>query len=88
MAESIRPGLLIQTCGSYRRGKATCGDCDILITHRDGVSHEHLLFPLVDKLKASGERYLFEKNILIICFFEGFLIDDLVYTDKHDEEPG
>lgn len=68
-AESIRPGLLIQTCGSYRRGKATCGDCDILITHRDGVSHEYLLFPLVDKLKASG-----------------FLIDDLVHTDKHDEE--
>ncbi|CAF0914208.1 unnamed protein product [Adineta steineri] len=53
-AESLRPGLLIQTCGSYRRGKATCGDCDILITHRDGVSHEHLLFPLVDKLKASN----------------------------------
>ncbi|CAF3944731.1 unnamed protein product, partial [Rotaria sp. Silwood1] len=52
-AESIRPGLLIQTCGSYRRGKATCGDCDILITHRDGISHEHLLFPLVDKLKAN-----------------------------------
>ncbi|CAF2819088.1 unnamed protein product [Rotaria sp. Silwood2] len=70
-AESIRSGLLIITCGSYRRGKATCGDCDILISHRDGVSHEHLLFPLVDKLKASG-----------------FLIDDLVYTDKHDEEPG
>jgi DNA polymerase lambda len=70
-AESIRPGLLIQTCGSYRRGNATCGDCDILISHRDGVSHEHLLFPLVDKLKV-----------------QGFLIDDLVYTDKHDEEPG
>jgi len=88
-AESIRPGLLIQTCGSYRRGKATCGDCDILITHRDGVSHEHLLFPLVDKLKASGERDLFHKNILIACFFfEGFLIDDLVYTDKQGEEPG
>ncbi|CAF1264141.1 unnamed protein product [Adineta ricciae] len=70
-AETIRPGLLIITCGSYRRGKATCGDCDILITHRDGVSHEHLLYPLVDKLKASN-----------------FLIDDLVYTDKHEDEPG
>ena len=88
-AESIRPGLLIQTCGSYRRGKATCGDCDILITHRDGVSHEHLLFPLVDKLKASGKRHQRgEKRFLMICFFVGFLIDDLVYTDKHDEEPG
>ena len=55
-AATFRTGLLIQTCGSYRRGKATCGDCDILITHRDGVSHEHLLFPLVDKLKASGKK--------------------------------
>ncbi len=58
-AESIRPGLLLQTCGSYRRGKATCGDCDILISHRDGVSHEHLLFPLVDKLKASGKEIFY-----------------------------
>ncbi len=68
-AESIRPGLLIQTCGSYRRGKATCGDCDILISHRDGVSHEHLLFPLVDKLKASGKEYFSNKNVIIKNFF-------------------
>ena len=59
-AASFRTGLLIQTCGSYRRGKDTCGDCDILITHRDGVSHEHLLFPLVDKLKQSGKGVLIE----------------------------
>lgn len=64
-AESIRSGLLIQTCGSYRRGKATCGDCDILITHRDGVSHEHLLFPLVDKLKASGETFSIRDQLMI-----------------------
>jgi len=46
--------LTIQTCGSYRRGKATCGDVDILITHIDGISHEGLLVPLVDSLKKSG----------------------------------
>lgn len=49
------PGLTIQTCGSYRRGKATCGDVDILITHTDGISHEGLLIPLTDSLKKSGK---------------------------------
>ncbi len=67
-AATFRSGLLIQTCGSYRRGKATCGDCDILITHRDGVSHEHLLFPLVDKLKASGKKYFIKKNYIVKLF--------------------
>lgn len=83
----FRSGLLIQTCGSYRRGKASCGDCDILITHPDGVSHEHLLFPLVAKLKADGKKKM---NCLIIknsVCFKGFLIDDLVLSGKHDEEP-
>ncbi|MFM7853143.1 MAG: hypothetical protein ACKO96_14785 [Flammeovirgaceae bacterium] len=27
--------LQIQVCGSYRRGKQTCGDVDILITRTD-----------------------------------------------------
>lgn len=27
----------IQVCGSYRRGKLTCGDMDIIITRKDGV---------------------------------------------------
>jgi hypothetical protein len=31
-----------------------------------------------------GRRETFPNN----SFFEAFLIDDLVYTDKHDEEPG
>lgn len=26
----------IEVCGSYRRGKATCGDMDIFITRKDG----------------------------------------------------
>ena len=28
---------IIQVCGSYRRGKATCGDMDIIISRKDGV---------------------------------------------------
>ncbi|CAF1355377.1 unnamed protein product, partial [Didymodactylos carnosus] len=50
----IQPGLIIETCGSYRRGKATCGDVDILITHPDGKSHETILAPLVEQLRKSG----------------------------------
>ena len=53
-ALSMIPDLLVQTCGSYRRGKATCGDVDILITHADGISHRGLLIPLVDGLKKTG----------------------------------
>jgi len=33
-------------CGSYRRGKATCGDLDILITHRSS----HIMKGLFDEL--------------------------------------
>jgi len=53
-ALALRSSLTIQTCGSYRRGKATCGDVDILITHTDGISHEGLLAPLIDSLKTCG----------------------------------
>ncbi|CAF1093694.1 unnamed protein product [Rotaria sp. Silwood1] len=53
-ALALVPDLTIQTCGSYRRGKATCGDVDILITHSDGISHQGLLIPLVDSLRKSG----------------------------------
>ncbi|CAF0803213.1 unnamed protein product [Didymodactylos carnosus] len=52
--ELLCPGSIVQTCGSYRRGKPTCGDIDILITHPDGLSHEGLLHPVIDNLKKSG----------------------------------
>ena len=52
------------------------------------MSHEHLLFPLVDKLKQSGERRELSERRERVRFFPGFLCDDLVYTGKHDEEAG
>lgn len=57
-ALSIIPQLEMMTCGSYRRGKATCGDVDILITHPDGQSHHHIFKPLLAKLHESGKERL------------------------------
>ncbi|GFO08504.1 DNA polymerase lambda [Plakobranchus ocellatus] len=53
-AESIQLGIIAQTCGSYRRGKPTCGDVDILITHPDGKSHRNVFHKLLAKLKENG----------------------------------
>jgi DNA polymerase/3'-5' exonuclease PolX len=51
--QRISPGLTVQAVGSYRRGAATCGDIDILISHADGRSHL-ILHKLVQRLHAVG----------------------------------
>ncbi|KRX08433.1 DNA polymerase lambda, fingers domain [Pseudocohnilembus persalinus] len=38
------------TCGSYRRGKETCGDVDILLTRRDGVYDNKFMENLIKLL--------------------------------------
>lgn len=53
-AESLVDGVIAQACGSYRRGKRTCGDVDVLVTHPDGKSHKGLFAKLLAKLKAEG----------------------------------
>jgi len=53
-ALSLVPGVVAQACGSYRRGKDTCGDVDVLVTHPDGKSHIGLFSKLLAKLKQSG----------------------------------
>jgi DNA polymerase/3'-5' exonuclease PolX len=40
----------IEAVGSYRRGKETCGDIDILITRKDGYVEKNLLQNLVTEL--------------------------------------
>ncbi len=45
-------GLEVIACGSYRRGKPTCGDLDILITHHDDVILEGFFDQLLDKLRC------------------------------------
>lgn len=53
-AESIQTGIIAQACGSYRRGKPTCGDVDVLITHPDGKSHKGIFHKLILELKEQG----------------------------------
>lgn len=36
-------------CGSYRRGKETCGDIDILITRKDGANIRGFLMKLISR---------------------------------------
>uniref|UniRef100_A0ACB8FA20 Uncharacterized protein n=2 Tax=Sphaerodactylus townsendi TaxID=933632 RepID=A0ACB8FA20_9SAUR len=41
-------------CGSFRRGKPTCGDVDVLVTHPDGHSHQGVFNKLLDSLRRTG----------------------------------
>ncbi|WOL12144.1 DNA polymerase lambda isoform X1 [Canna indica] len=47
----VLPGVIIVCGGSYRRGKASCGDLDIVITHPNGESHKGFLPRFVQYLK-------------------------------------
>ncbi|KAJ7123756.1 hypothetical protein C8R44DRAFT_620870 [Mycena epipterygia] len=55
IALSIDPKLEIQIMGSYRRGKADCGDIDIMITRcpDDGKTHAGILHRLLKALHDS-----------------------------------
>ncbi|TNN71224.1 DNA polymerase lambda [Liparis tanakae] len=53
-AQVLDPGLVAMACGSYRRGKATCGDVDVLVSHPDGKSHKGVFGKLLKSLHDSG----------------------------------
>lgn len=53
-ARAVDPGLVSVACGSYRRGKATCGDVDVLITHPDRKSHKGVFSKVLHNLHESG----------------------------------
>ncbi|KAL7845584.1 hypothetical protein AOLI_G00237760 [Acnodon oligacanthus] len=53
-AHSVNAELLVFACGSYRRGKPTCGDVDVLITHPDGTSHKGIFSKVLHILHNSG----------------------------------
>ncbi|GBE86849.1 hypothetical protein SCP_1000910 [Sparassis crispa] len=56
IARSIDPNLVIEIMGSFRRGKADCGDIDILITRptADGGNHRGVLKHLLRELHRRG----------------------------------
>eukprot|EP01017_Pseudomicrothorax_dubius_P034101 TRINITY_DN4632_c0_g4_i1.p1 TRINITY_DN4632_c0_g4~~TRINITY_DN4632_c0_g4_i1.p1 ORF type:complete len:470 (+),score=87.17 TRINITY_DN4632_c0_g4_i1:356-1765(+) len=41
-------------CGSFRRGRPSCGDIDILISRKDGKSFGNILTRLVERLTRTG----------------------------------
>jgi DNA polymerase/3'-5' exonuclease PolX len=43
--------IIIETCGSYRRGKQSCGDVDILLTRKDEKPINGMLEKLIVKLE-------------------------------------
>ncbi|XP_057950363.1 DNA polymerase lambda isoform X2 [Malania oleifera] len=49
--EDVLSGVVVLCGGSFRRGKASCGDLDIIITHPDGKSHRGFLPKFVEHLK-------------------------------------
>ncbi|XP_013865647.1 DNA polymerase lambda [Austrofundulus limnaeus] len=53
-AQAVDAGLVAMACGSYRRGKATCGDVDVLISHPDGKSHKGVFSKVLQLLHDSG----------------------------------
>lgn len=69
VGKDILPGVIIVCGGSYRRGKASCGDMDIVITHPDGLSHVGFLPKFVQRLKDMS--FLREDLIFSIHSVEG-----------------
>ena len=69
-ADEVVPGLMIETCGSYRRLKSSCGDIDMLITFKDGKRHIHetVLAPLINRLKEIGKENKFAIENLFLFF--------------------
>lgn len=89
-ADEVVPGLIIETCGSYRRWKSSCGDIDILMTFKDSRRHVHetVLAPLIDKLREIGKTRSFKSNVSLIDFDVGFLTHDLVNHSETSSSTG
>ena len=72
-------------CGSYRRGKATCGDIDMLLSHPDGRSHSKLFKPLLARLTDQGSDDRLS-SLESLSRWLGFLTDDLVIQEDGTQQ--
>lgn len=52
--KDVKNKFKIEACGSYRRGKESCGDIDVLITRSDGVPITGIMEKLVERLEKEG----------------------------------
>lgn len=50
----ISSSLKLELVGSFRRGKATCGDIDLMLVNPGFMSNNDVLVQLVEKLKTQG----------------------------------
>jgi DNA polymerase lambda len=50
IAGELDKNIVVETCGSYRRGALDCGDIDILLTHRKGEDISGLLEEMITQL--------------------------------------
>jgi len=46
--------VVVEACGSFRRGKDNCGDVDVLITRKDDKPVAGMLNPLIEHLEKKG----------------------------------
>ena len=64
-AIALDPDLVVEVLGSYRRGAASSGDVDCLITHPRHT-------------QRSGDQYSYVPRLVRSLRRQGFLVDDLV----------
>ncbi|XP_009624758.1 DNA polymerase lambda isoform X2 [Nicotiana tomentosiformis] len=69
VGEEILPSVIVVCGGSYRRGKSSCGDMDIVITHADGKSHIGFLPKFIKRLKDM--KFLREDLVFSVHSTEG-----------------
>ncbi|XP_066927392.1 DNA polymerase lambda-like [Clytia hemisphaerica] len=54
IAEDVLPGIHMEICGSYRRGRSHCGDIDVLFSHPNDELRKSFLRAVLEKLKETN----------------------------------